>query len=560
MSDRPTLFHRLSLLALAAALSGCSLAYDLNLDQCQVDADCASIGQGLICGSDNICKIDDRGCGSHSQCVAENGGPWACIKEPERQRGECVNLQSPECPMLLPLQSNAALDALEHGDPVILGGFTRLTLSPFLYNFDMAVSEFNESNGGLTTSEGVRPVVMVACNGYGPDAPDPDSFSRDLDASMDHLIRLKVPGVVSALAADDLKRVVESKGLAANMFFMSSQESDSSLNSFLDKNLLWQVLPGGGSLGRSYRPVVDRTLDYLQRSGALTGNARIAQISTPDVRVLAEMSAAVQSSTSGIVFNGMNVLQNIENQTFLTRNTPSFSADQNADLSETVEELFQFKPHVIISVGSSEFLAKIVLPLEAQWNTRVPDQARPFYVLSPLQYGTRSALNTMVATSPTVRQRVIGLNAPAAPNADLYDSYLLRYIARYRPEGNAAGFENFYDAAYYLLYAGAAAQPRLTDGLSLSAGMFRLLNGTTRYVGPNQAMSDVFSDLTRSSLSTISLHGTMGAPKFDRETGNRDDAASVWCLDEAGVPVPDVLTYDDSNGTMQGTFPCFPNF
>ncbi|MEY2929933.1 MAG: hypothetical protein RL033_682, partial [Pseudomonadota bacterium] len=26
------------------------------------------------------------------------------------------------------------------------------------------------------------------------------------------------------------------------------------------------------------------------------------------------------------------------------------------------------------------------------------------------------------------------------------------------------------------------------------------------------------------------------------------------------MTMPDVLTYDDANGTMQGTFPCFPNF
>lgn len=559
MIDRPTLFHRLRLLAIAAALPGCSLAYDLNVDQCTVDSDCASIGQGLICGTDNICKLDDRGCADNAQCIDEKQAEAVCVKETsDSRRGECVALLTEQCPYLLPLEPrNFALEALRNDDPLLLGVFTTRSLSSNLYNYDLALREVETKYEGLSTQGGTRKTLMLSCNAIRSDAPNPVTFDQDLDAAMDHLIKLKVPGVASDLEASDLKRVFEEKGHAANMFFMSSQEADRALP-LQDDDLLWQILPGGLSLGRSYRPIVERTLAFLQASGALTGPARIAQINTPDIRLFGDLEAALLASDTGIVFNGKSAIDNqLQDQNYLARSTPSILADPQADLSATVEELLVFKPHVIISLGTTEFLDKILPQVESQWNARAPGQTPPFYILSPYQY-RRTALASALSVRPAVRQRMLGVNAPASGSADLYSRYISRFENAYRDATNYQGLENYYDAAYYLLYAAAASRPGPTDGLKLADGMLRLLSGTTYPVGPD-AMPDVFNELRSSGGATITLEGLMGPPKFDQR-GGRDDAGAVWCIDAGGNYAVDVLKYDDTNGTMQGTFPCFPNF
>jgi hypothetical protein len=339
------------------------------------------------------------------------------------------------------------------------------------------------------------------------------------------------------------------------MFFVSSQESDSSLNALLDSGLVWQMLPGGTSLAKAYKPVVERTLVYLQNMSSLTGTARIAQVTTPDIRLLSDMSGVAQSDPpDGIFFNGMSVLDNLRADNFLGLTTPSSLANSTADLSAQVESLLAFRPHVIISSGYSEFLTKIIPALEQQWDGRASGQAHPFYILSPYQYNRVSAV---LAQFPTVQQRVIGLNAPAAADSTLYNQYVIRFKQAYSSVLDYEGKENFYDSAYYLLYAAAAAAPTLTDGASMVTGMGRLLNGDQHYVGPMD-MGNALGALGRGA--NITLNGAGGPPNFNVATGGRDDVASVWCVDSTKNTKPDVLRYQASDGTMQGTFPCFPDY
>jgi len=316
-------------------------------------------------------------------------------------------------------------------------------------------------------------------------------------------------------------------------------------------------LPGGTGLAKAYKPVVDRTLTYLQNKGSLTGTARIAQVTTPDIRLLSDMSAIAQSDPpDGIVFNGMSVLENLRADNFQALTTPSSTADGSADLSVQVESLLVFKPHLIISTGSAEFLTKVIPALEQQWDARASGQARPFYILSPYQFNRSSLSSVVLAQSPTVQQRLIGLNAPAAANSSLYGKYVTAFHQAYSDVVRYEGYENFYDSAYYLLFAAAAAAPALTDGSSLVTGMSRLLNGEPHDVGA----LDLSPALQALGRGPITLNGTMGPPNFNIVTGGRDDVAAVWCVDSTKKTQTDVLRYQASDGTMQGTFPCFPDY
>jgi len=554
----------LGIVCASALLHGCSLFYDLSTSQCSVDADCSSFGEGLVCGAEHFCQIDTSGCATHAECLDDpnNFGLSACIKDPAKDptktRGVCASLATPECPVVLPIDTNMSERALRDGDPVIFGAFTNLSLGPRLYNYDLVVNDF-QKGGGIYTSGGTRPVLMVACNGTATVA-EPLEFQAGLDRAMDHLIALHVPGVVSGLEVPDLKRVFEQKGKDAKMFFMSSGESDNSLGAALqDNGLVWEVLPGGTGLARAYKPLVDRTISYLQGKGTLSGAARIALVSAPDISLLADMGNTLQSAPSdgGIIFNDKSVLDNIRDNNFYGTTTPSIVADRDADLSAQVDELLNFKPHIIVSTGASEFLSQIMPQLEQQWDSRTGGQARPFYILSPYQYNRADDMSSVLTQSPTVQQRLIGLNAPAATDPTVYDSYIPRFAAAYPDMKNYEGKENFYDSAYYLLYAASAAAPSLTDGASIATGMGRLLTGSSYNVGPKD-MDEATGELIFGR--SITLIGAGGPPNFNVVTGGKDDAGSVWCVDATQTTQSDVLRYQASDGTMQGTFPCFADF
>jgi hypothetical protein len=154
-----------------AAIQGCSLLYDLKATQCTTNSDCTAIAEGLICGPDLVCKVDDSGCATHADCLdrtgADNTGDAACIKDQGKTRGQCVTLTTSDCPLVLPLNSKYPPEAaLRAGNPIILGVFTSTNLDAYTYNYDLAATEFQSQEGGLPTRGGTRPLLMVA----GPDA------------------------------------------------------------------------------------------------------------------------------------------------------------------------------------------------------------------------------------------------------------------------------------------------------------------------------------------------------------------------------------------------------
>ncbi len=87
------------------------------------------------------------------------------------------------------------------------------------------------------------------------------------------------------------------------------------------------------------------------------------------------------------------------------------------------EDLLAFKPDIIVSAAGSEFY-QVMEELESQWGS----EPRPYYVLSPFQYGVE--LTNLVDLEPTLRERVVGINTASAEDKSLYDDYLLLFKAR----------------------------------------------------------------------------------------------------------------------------------
>lgn len=544
-------------LVAAGWASGCSVIYDLDTAQCSSNADCDALGgafQGLEC-IEHLCQAPTTGCNDNAQCIDEQGAgvdPYIC-----RSR-TCIPLLSPECPTILPQIDDAWNDNLRSPNPLILAGTGLVggstNYDTFLKNYDLALTEVNRKVGGL--QGGTRPLVMVGCQAV---------FASDEERNrmMTHLTDVvKVPGLVAAMPAEDMQRAFTEKAKPANMFFMSPLDSDPTLSSLMNNGLLWYIGPSPDLIARTYAPLLTRALAHLTATGALTGAARVATVVTSDDRSATNTIAAIRQEPSayGIAFNeGKSVLQNTDEDNYLAL---SINTNDSSNVDQ-VGRLLTFLPHVILSAASDSFLANVIPALESGWAAAAGGQARPFYILSYLNYNS-GTLADLLESNPTLGRRIVGVNGAAATNTNNYNSYRNSWNTEFPDEMGLEGYENFYDAAYYLIYAAAAGQFVSGDGQDLRRGMTRLLNGPGYNVGELE-LPRAFQALATPN-ATIQLNGTLGPPNFNPLDGTRLSDGSVWCIDTTGASRADVLRYvagaTPAEGTLTGTFPpeCIPGF
>jgi hypothetical protein len=538
------------LLISAGLFSACSFVYDLSADQCEVNADCDALGgdfRGRECRA-GVCVptgatggngggggMDAGGCKSTSECLddPENFGPTACIA------GDCVALTNGStCPLVVPSDLEDLDDALRSaGEPIILGAFAPLSSSlhsTTSRNYDLAFTEFNQKTSGLVGQDSRRHgIVGVIC--------ETTSERPKLDTSRDFLVEtLKVPGIIPALFADDLQYVFERKRdeVVDPPLFISPLDSDSTLErGFPDGGLLWHLLPSAEQVALAYKPLLTRVLDSL----ALDEPARVALITTEDIRGAADIGAVILDADTGIEFNGETALENGAD-TFLSISMRT--TDEASELASKVEALLAFQPHVIISATTDEFFPGIYAPLEAQWNDATGMAPKPFYLFSPYHFNSPELNSKLTA----LRSRAAGVNSAAAPDPELYNSYLSRFRTAYPEIMNPEGRENFYDAPYFLIYSVAASitrTPRLR-GQDLLDGMKRITaSGKSFDIGPLQ-IPDALSELDN---NTIRLEGTLGPPDFNAN-GGREVPGSVWCIDSSVKYRSDVLVYDSATGEL----------
>lgn len=552
----------LAMLASPGTLAACSLLYDLSGDQCELNADCRALGGAF---NDRVCVaglcVDPNGgsdsgtggeagaassdgpCKSNADCLDrdENFGPVACVE------GECVGLLTEQCPVVLPQSDDLWLENLRLGDSIVFGAYAFVppeVVGIQTRNYDLALTELSRRVNGLPGSGGKRRgIVAVVCDNTPKDADE-------LDASFRHLAEeLRVPGIIAALRSDDLQREFESMGLDRGVFMVSPTESDATLAGLLDEGLVWHMLAGGREVAVTYAPLLERTLDYL----APQGSVRVALITASDIRYLAEMESTLEET---LEFNGRSVAQNFMDGNYKAISITSVYTDPNADLGDAIAAVLDLEPNVVIAAATDEFLSRMVPAIEAGWQK---DKERPFYLLSPFHYNN-PALDDLVDLVPDVTERMAGVNAPSAADPTLYDTYQIAFDSAYPDVAGTRGYENFYDAAYFLIYSAAAAGSvaELT-GQDMARGMTRLLSGPEYAVGADD-IPEVLSVLSSSSEARVSLNGTLGPPNFDAATGTRREAGSVWCVDPNGIQHSDVLRYDVETGELTGEFPCIAGF
>jgi hypothetical protein len=138
-----------------------------------------------------------------------------------------------------------------------------------------------------------------------------------------------------------------------------------------------------------------------------------------------------------------------------------------------------------------------------------------------------------------------GVNWAGTPDElkQILDDYNFRWDTMFTDQAGVRGYENWYDAPWWLIYALTSGTRTLQryDGQDLADGMDRLMTGPEYAVGPDDIQAIVQS--LSVGTNTITLNGALGPPSFD-STGARSDTGSVWCVDSAVRQLPDVLRVD----------------
>lgn len=551
---------------------GCSLLYDLDGAQCSETADCLARGAAFentqcidsICVSPTSTGGSDGsggssgsgantsggasgapGCTTHMECVErEFGSPYLC------RNGSCQSLTlAGECPVVLGLGVDN--ENLRKPDPIVFGAYSHVDpvaprLSVPTLNYELAIDEVNENTaGGLPGGSGNtrRPFIAVVCSG---------TNSPDLDASLSHLIDdLEVPAILSSLYSKDLVEAFETRGHPNNVFFLSPLEADSTLTILPDDGLLWHMLTSGLDLAPAYLPLLARTEAYVREALELSEEDPI-KVAMIDSRTPFLTDIANYLMANG-EFNGQSFIDNENDGYFIRVRVDSAIEVANPDVTQAYTELESFRPHVVLAIASEEFVL-VRNSLEATWP---PGPPRPFYLASPYLFGIFGFADLAGSSAG----RTLGVNFAGASDPTLYNLYLSRLKSTYSSSGLVFdGSENFYDAAYFLMYsiAGAGDPSRLT-GREVALGMTRLITGSSELdVGPGD-VEQIVGTLRAISNSTIALQGTMGPPTFNTSTGARRGLPSIYCLDGSSFQ-QDVMTYDPETETLEGEPPCVADF
>jgi nucleoside-diphosphate-sugar epimerase len=484
-------------------------------------------------------------CKTNAECSDRNlDEKYRC-----RSDGECVPLATLECPLVYGDSND--------DNAVFIGAFGAregidLADSTTVSTYRLAINEFEDADNLPGPGRDRRALVTVLC----------DNNPSFLDAAMRHLTEdVEVPGILATLGNDELLDAFRNYG-NDRVFFLSSQGASRELVAEPDEGLIWSMLGQPSDFVPIYTAFLARLETYVLQTYPNIKNLRVFAVRSTDA-FSAELADSVLPQ---LRFNEKNVATNFDDGNYRLRAIPV--DDPTAAIQETVAEIFEFKPHIVLSVANEVFTATtgVVAQVEASWRATNPDQPRPFYVMSPantdrLQELLGRVVERQNALSSTAHKRFLAIGAAPAKDRQLYDDFRLRLLANF-PEARVEG-ENLYDAFYFMAFAIHAAGnlPELT-GHGIATGMLRLLSPDVRktaFVQPT-TIADVFQVLTTPSNS-VRLVGTMGPPDFNTSTGARIESGSITCFDENATVQSHVLRYNRVTESFEGELtPCYAGF
>jgi len=540
---RGSLSRVLAVAALLAATEACSFLVDTSADQCSSNSDCTSKGgafAGSVC-ADHVCVIK---CTSNKQCTAQNGSPSICVRE----TGACGALLSPDCQTIF--QEPGALD---NEGTVLLGmlfpmsGENAASEKSRINAVELARRHIHKANSGLPgVKDGPsRPLVLLACD----DAKDPLRAARHLTSD------LHVPAIVGPAFSGVTTTVAKEVTIPAGTLVISPSATSPTLTDLADNGLVWRTAPSDVIQALAMVQVVATKLEPDVRTAYTlkdTDKIRVAVVHKGD----AYGTGLATALFKGLRFNGgASAAANADFFKQLDYGDPQKTAapELAAAYKKAVDSLVAFKPHILITIGTTEAVTDIFAKVEAQWPAAEPIKPRHL-VSDGLQV---PEMLTQIGTNDALRKRVLG-TVPGVPGTN-YESFKIAFDTAF-PDTPADSYSaGSYDATLLLGFAIAAAKDKPLTGAIINEGLKKTIP-SPRATPIDADVNEINKGFGAMAGDGIDFSGASGLLDFDPATGEAPADIQIWCLKApGGKPVafgPSGLVFGAKTNALEGTFSC----
>ena len=531
------------LLGLAGAVSSCTAIVLTDTEQCQVSADCAALGPDFAtftCSEEHVCVAGTNSCATAQECIdANDGAPSIC------QQGSCVQLTSQYCQTVVPESAIGDDNAIVLGwmGP-LQGDFASLGLK-IERGAELALSEINANQNGLpavTKDSQRRQLLMVACH-------DLD----DLDAVTNHLVnKVKVPAIIGPAFSGITVKVATDVAIPSGTLLLSASATSPQITDLDDGGLVWRTAPSDALQAIPLADLVSQTEIVVRTAQNLmpTDPIRVVTVAKGDAYGLGLANAL----TPLIQFNGKSASDNGNN--FRPKQYDDPSVNPNFDYAALINDIVQFKPHIVLPLGTNEGITEVMQGIEASWPTTSNPPPRPYYLfpdggrLDELLAATKSNDNLRLRCKGTVPGR----------KGDNYNAFAIRYRMAFNSDEPGTFSENAYDAGYLLAYSILAAGNQPTNGSNIASGLTRMSSGPSIVVGPNN-INAAYTALTNGTAPSIDFDGASGPLDFDIATGEARSDIDIWCIQIDQVSGEPVFVssgqfYEATSNSLQGTDTC----
>lgn len=532
----PSALALMSTACLAASLlivsDGCTQITNTTAVQCLSEAECLERGPDFAnttcSAATKTCVPVVQGvglCSTNVECIARNGGTNSICRKRDKR---CVVLQTAECPVI-----HGSKTEIENDKTIFVGLIDPGSAGPLGLLFN-TITKFVQEDLALQTTglpsvdgtPGTRPVVFVSCNEFG-------AGFEGLQRGARHLVDdVGVPAVVGPVDPENVLRVLAPIFLPNKIMSIAPTTFLSALNDLPNPiaptPLIWRPQISDSVLVKVVAPFVkdvaaQKTIDMGIRTAGEP--LRVLVLVEGNVQGIA-LQRRVQDI---LVFNDKSAVQNSLDMpptytvsNFGDFNDPTNNSNPTKKITSSLEQVFAFKPHVIVHSANVLTLPRVLGPLEALW----PASSGP----KPLHVSMNGSwlserLFKIMATDVTLRSRIfIGLAKPAA-GTDRLQTMFLNFKQRF-PEFSTAATNplvaNIYDSAYLMIYALAAVGSKPLTGENIAVAMGRLQPPGTEILTEPDQFAKGFGVLAGGG--NVDLVGLSGGLNFDNEGGVQGDA------------------------------------
>ncbi len=540
-------------LTIAATLTGlpqtsCLLLSKIEKNQCSTTADCLAKGAEFSHTScqDGVCVAGypDGGVARAGSCTANAD----CLANPNTpntycdNQGRCAPITTADCKDIVTVDGNPITpDAIVLGILAPISGDSAPEGRGRVRAVMLAYREFLQFAVGIPSGPGTkpRPPALVIC----------DQMVNAERAATHLAVDLKVPAIIGPGFSGTTLKVAKNVTIPNNVLLMTPVATSPDITTLQDNGLVWRT-------STSFEPEAKAFADLLaQMETAPSVRTALGLASGAPIRVAVVAKGdsygkgLAESMMTTLRFNGTDVAGNGDR--FERLDFPDVALEPNPDTTAITNRIAnEFKPHILLIVGTAEVITRGLGPIEEKWSTAPDAQPRPFAILA--EGAKVSDLVAMVGATQssfperklTSRLHVFGPRYNAALQAAL----ATRYQGAYGEElPDVYGVAGSYDAFYVIAYALAATQTRPPSGPSIAAGLEQLVPPGLRIAaGP----SDVSSALVELGAGRhIDYDGVVGPLDFNVTNGESLGDYNVYCVQPSGYQLTEQY-YSTSSGGL----------